>query len=79
MLDMVGCESPCAIPAHFAVIWGASLVILPASKIAPPVTKWSAEEVAIDAFHHLIYVTAVDQTYALLKWVSAQYLGENAQ
>lgn len=67
ILDAAGCESACAIPAHFAAIWGASLIMLPALEVAPPVTKWSAEEVAIDAFHHLVYVTAVDLAYVLLK------------
>lgn len=67
MLDLAGCESACAIPAHFAAIWGGSLVMPPALEVAPPVAEWPAEEVAIDAFHHLVYVTATDLAYALLK------------
>ncbi len=66
-LDLAGCESSCAIPTHFAAVWGSSLVMLPALDVAPPVTKWSAEDVAIDAFHHTVYVVAVDLAYTLLK------------
>lgn len=67
MLDAAGCKNTCALPLQFAAIWGMSLVMLPALEIAPPVTKWSADEIAIDAFHHLVYAAAVDLAYAVLK------------
>src|SRR5690242_1825984 len=59
ILDLAGCDSACALPAHFAAVWGAALITLPALEVAPPVTEWSTEEVAIDAFHHLVYAAAV--------------------
>ena len=40
--------------------------MLPALEVAPPVTMWGREEVAIDGFHHLVYATATGITYGLL-------------
>jgi len=65
LLDFAGCSRTCALPAHFAAVWGAALVTLPALKVAPPATEWSAEEVAIDALHHLVYAAAVDFAYTV--------------
>lgn len=67
MLDTAGLEGTWTIPVHFAAIWGTSLIMLPSLEVSPPVTKWSGEEVAIDALHHAVYVTAVDLAYRLLK------------
>ena len=49
-----------------AAVWGAEQVMLPALDVAPPLTEWGAEEVAIDAFHHLVYVGATGVAYSLL-------------
>ena len=51
----------------FAVVWGASLVMLPALGIAKPFWRWGAKEVAIDAFHHTVYAAATDRAYRLLE------------
>lgn len=67
VLELIGCERSCALPAHFAAVWGAALVTLPALKVAPPATEWSSEEIAIDAFHHFVYALAADSAYELLK------------
>ena len=40
--------------------------MLPALDVAPPLTEWDAEEVAIDAFHHLVYAAATGVAYSLL-------------
>ena len=53
-------------PAHFAAIWGSDLVSLPALDVAPPVTMWGKEEVAIDLFHHAVYAAATAVAYELL-------------
>lgn len=52
--------------AHFGAVWGSALVMLPALDVAPPAWTWGAEEVAIDALHHAIYVTATGLAYELL-------------
>ena len=47
----------------FAAVYGTALVMLPALKVAPPVAEWGAEEIAIDAWHHLVYAAAVNAAY----------------
>lgn len=39
---------------------------LPLLQVAPPVTMWEREEVAIDVWHHLVYAVATGLTYELL-------------
>ena len=52
--------------AFFAAVWGASLVMLPALRLAKPFWRWGAKEVAIDAFHHGVYAAATNGAYRLL-------------
>ena len=40
--------------------------MLPALGVAPSFWEWGTKEVAIDAFHHLIYVSATGIAYTLL-------------
>lgn len=48
------------------LVWAASLVELPAMKIAPPVWKTPPLEVALDLSYHLVYGLGVAATFALL-------------
>jgi len=66
VLRSVGLPPPAATPAHFLAIWGGAAVTLPALDVAPPITAWGREEIAIDAWHHLVYVTAVALAYEAL-------------
>jgi hypothetical protein len=66
MLRALGLGPRLATPAHFAALWGSALYTLPKYDVAPPVTEWSAEDVAIDVFHHLVYVTATALAFELL-------------
>lgn len=67
VLATAGLSGPAASAAHFGAVWGGELVMLPALDIGvPPVWKWGAKEVGIDAFHHLVYATAAGVTYELL-------------
>jgi hypothetical protein len=52
--------------AHFATLWGSALYTLPKYEVAPPVIDWAAEDVAIDVFHHLVYVSATALAFELL-------------
>ena len=61
-----GARSIAAPIAFFALVWGASLAMLPALGIAKPFWRWGAKEVAIDAFHHTVYAAATDGAYRLL-------------
>jgi hypothetical protein len=56
-----------ATPAHFAVLWGSALYTLPKYEVAPPVTEWRSDDVAIDIFHHLVYVGAAAVAFELLE------------
>ncbi|HTZ87435.1 MAG TPA: DUF1440 domain-containing protein [Solirubrobacteraceae bacterium] len=47
-------------------VWGASLVHLPAMKLAPPVWEQPPDEVALDASYHLVYGLAVALGYATI-------------
>lgn len=39
----------------FALVWGTALLMLPVIGLAPPFWKWGGTEVALDAWHHLVY------------------------
>jgi hypothetical protein len=52
--------------AHFATVWGSSLVMLPALDVAPAPWKMEGRELAVDAFHHMVYAGATSAAYGLL-------------
>jgi hypothetical protein len=61
--------------AHFAAIQGTAMVMLPGLKVAPPVKEWGAEEIAVEAVHHLVYAAAAGVTYeALTRWLFTEAL-----
>lgn len=62
-LAATGLPAPAATALHFAAIFGTALWMLPALKVAPPVSEWGAEAIAIDGFHHLIYALATGAAY----------------
>jgi hypothetical protein len=66
VLAVAGLPPRRATAAHGAAIYGAAQVTLPALEIAPPSVFWSKEEIAIDAFHHLVYATATGLAYELI-------------
>jgi hypothetical protein len=41
-------------------------VTLPALEVAPPSIFWGADEIAIDAFHHVVYAAATGAAYELI-------------
>ena len=67
VLRSLGIGAAPATVAHFGAIWGGAAVMLPALDVAPPVTTWGKEEVAIDVWHHLVYVATVAAAYELLE------------
>jgi hypothetical protein len=66
LLDAAGLSPRAATAAHGAAIYCAAQVTLPALEIAPPAVFWPKEEIAIDAFHHLVYATTTGIGYELL-------------
>lgn len=66
LLGLVGLGGVPATAAHFATVWGAGLVMLPALDLAPKPTRWGAKELAVDAWHHAVYATAAGLAYEWL-------------
>jgi hypothetical protein len=66
VLALAGLRGPKAAAAHFATVWGWSLIMLPALDVAPPVWEQPPQEVAIDALHHAVYAGATSAAFAAL-------------
>jgi hypothetical protein len=66
LLGAAGLSGPAATAAHFGAVWGSEQVMLPALRVAPPLTEWGLNEVAIDALHHLVYAGGTGIAYSLL-------------
>lgn len=66
LLDGLRLNGSAATASHFGAVWGSGLVMLPALEVAPPLREWGAEELAIDAFHHLVYATVTGLAYSAL-------------
>ena len=66
LIDAAGLVGKEAAAAHFLALRGSEQVMLPALGVAPPFWQWGAKEVAIDAFHHLVYAGATGVAYVAL-------------
>lgn len=66
LIGFGGLRGASAVLTHFMAIWPAELVMLPSLGVAPPPWEWGATEVGIDAFHHLVYVSAAGLTFDVL-------------
>jgi hypothetical protein len=66
LIDVAGLTGAPAAAAHFAAVWGGELAMLPALGVASPFWTWGGKEVAIDAFHHVVYATGTSLAYAAL-------------
>jgi len=53
--------------AFGTLVWGASLLELPAMKLAPAVWEYPPLELALDVSYHLVYGVAVAAAYAALR------------
>src|SRR5215467_14843396 len=71
IMRVVGLGPRLATGAHFAALWGSALYSLPKYEVAPPVTEWATEDVAIDIFHHLVYVGAAALAFEFLNGSAA--------
>lgn len=65
-LIRAGIPEPYASATHFITLWGTEATMLPSMDIAPPIPEWGAKEIAIDVFHHLVYVAAFAGIWHLL-------------
>lgn len=62
-LRLAGLKGWAATATHFALVWGAENIMLPALKVSPPITKWSAKEIAKDGLFHAVYAVAAGLVY----------------
>ncbi len=67
LLHASGVDGTSAAAAHFAAVWGSEQVMLPSLGVAPPLWKWGVREVAIDAWHHVVYVVATSVAFTALE------------
>ncbi|QQL51381.1 hypothetical protein [Mucilaginibacter ginkgonis] len=66
LIGLTGLKGWKATALHFGLVWGASMVMLPKLKVAPPVTEEEPQAVAIDGFHHAVYALATGLAYDAL-------------
>ena len=66
LLGCTGLPAPAASAVHLAVLWGSEQVTLPALGASPPLTKQSPTEIAIAAWHELVYAAAAGAAYEAL-------------
>jgi len=66
IISLTGLKGWKATAAHFAAVWGTSMIMLPAFKVAPPVYEEEPKSIAIDALHHAIYALTAGVTYDAL-------------
>ena len=66
LISRTGLSPAAAAGAHLGAVWMSEQVMLPALEVAPPVTMWGGKEIAIDAWHHLVYATATSAAYQAL-------------
>jgi hypothetical protein len=66
---MLGIVGVVASALHFAMVWGAGLVMLPSMKLTPPPQRWGAVELAIDGWHHVVYAAAAGLVYDWLRHI----------
>jgi len=67
LIGAIGMTGASATATHFAAVFGSEQVMLPALDVAPPFTEQAPGEVAIDAFHHLVYAVATGIAYEALQ------------
>ncbi|MGH7826247.1 MAG: hypothetical protein ACREQ7_13870 [Candidatus Binatia bacterium] len=63
MLASAGIQGHPATLLHFGLIWAGEQIMLPRVGVIPPITEQSAEEIAIDAWHHFVYAQATAGSY----------------
>jgi len=66
LIGLTGLKGFPATVAHFVAVWGTSMIMLPAFKVAPPIYEEGPQAIAIDALHHAVYAITAGLTYDAL-------------
>ncbi|HEY4336688.1 MAG TPA: hypothetical protein VGM89_12340 [Puia sp.] len=59
LLAMSGLRSWPATLVHFSAVWGASMVMMPALELGPPVKERDPKSLLIEGWHHAVYAAVV--------------------
>lgn len=63
LIGATGLREPGASAAHFALVWGGAVAMLPALGLSKPITEWSPKQIAEDVLHHAVYAAATGAVY----------------
>jgi hypothetical protein len=66
LMALAGLRGTRAAVAHFATVWGWSLVMLPGLDVTPPAWRQEPRELGVDALHHLVYASATTAAWSAL-------------
>lgn len=67
LLAGLGLTGPAAAAVHFAVVWGAEQLVLPATGAGRPIWTYGVVEAGIDGCHHAIYAAGTSLAYEWLE------------
>ena len=56
LMSAAALREPLASIVFFAAVWAFDLAVVPELADTKPATEWGADELAIDAFHHVVFV-----------------------
>ncbi|HKZ18639.1 MAG TPA: hypothetical protein VJQ57_00870 [Acidimicrobiia bacterium] len=56
LMSAAALREPLASILFFTAVWALDLAVVPQVADAKPATEWAADELAIDAFHHVVFV-----------------------
>ena len=65
-IGALGLREPAASAAFLTIAWAPDLVVVPALGAADPPWRWGAAELAISAWHHVVYVAAAGVAHEAL-------------
>jgi len=63
LMGLSGLKGWPATLAHFSAVWGASMIMMPALELGPPVHKREPGTVIIDGVHHAVYALVSGMVY----------------
>ena len=66
-IGALGLREPAASAVFVPVAWAPDLAVVPALGAADPPWRWGAAELAISAWHHVVYVAAAGVAHEALK------------
>jgi hypothetical protein len=67
LIGLTGLKGIPAALVHFGAIWGSAMIMLPAFKVAPPVSEQEPKAIAIDGIHHAVYAITAGLVYEALE------------